>query len=57
MSQLERATGVGRNTIYYYIGEGLLPNGQKASATRAIYDQTHVDLLREIGRLKTEGLV
>jgi AcrR family transcriptional regulator len=56
ISQLERATGVGRNTIYYYIGEGLLPPGQKASATRAIYDQTHVDLLEEIGRLKEQGL-
>jgi AcrR family transcriptional regulator len=56
ISQLEKATGVGRNTIYYYVGEGLLPPGQKASATRAIYHQTHVDLLEEIGRLKSEGL-
>jgi AcrR family transcriptional regulator len=56
ISQLESATGVGRNTIYYYIGEGLLPPGQKASATRALYDKSHVDLLREIARLKDEGL-
>jgi len=56
ISELERAAGVGRDTIYYYISEGLLPPGQKASATRAIYDQSHVDLLREIARLKAEGL-
>jgi AcrR family transcriptional regulator len=56
ISELERATGVGRSTIYYYIGEGLLPPGQKSSATRAIYDRTHVELLDEIRRLKAEGL-
>jgi AcrR family transcriptional regulator len=56
ISQLEKATGVGRDTIYYYIREGLLPAGQKASATRSIYDESHADLLREIGRLKEGGL-
>ena len=56
ISQLERETGVGRGTVYYYVSEGLLPPAQKASATRAIYDQTHVDLLREITRLKAEGI-
>ena len=56
ISELERATGVGRGTIYYYVSEGLLPRGQKASATRAIYGQSHVDLLQEITRLKAEGL-
>jgi AcrR family transcriptional regulator len=56
ISQLEKASGVGRATIHFYIGEELLPPGQKARATRALYDQTHVDLLREIGRLKEEGL-
>ena len=56
ISQLEKATGVGRDTIYYYIREGLLPAGQKASATRSLYGQSHADLLREIGRLKDGGL-
>lgn len=56
ISQLERETGVGRSAIYYYISEGLLPPAQKASATRAVYNQSHVDLIREIGRLKGEGL-
>ena len=56
ISALERESGVGRNTIYYYIGFGLLPPAQKASATRAVYDQSHLDLLREITRLKGNGL-
>ncbi len=56
ISELERETGVGRSTIYYYISDGLLPPAQKASATRAVYEQSHVDLLREIKRLKATGL-
>jgi DNA-binding transcriptional MerR regulator len=56
ITELERESGVGRNTIYYYIGDGLLPPAQKASATRSIYNQAHVELLREITRLKGEGL-
>jgi AcrR family transcriptional regulator len=56
ISELERESGVGRNTIYYYISDGLLPPAQKASATRAVYDRSHVELLREITRLKAQGL-
>ncbi|MCX8031871.1 MAG: TetR family transcriptional regulator [Thermoleophilia bacterium] len=56
ISQLERESGVSRGVIYYYISEGLLPPAQKASATRAVYDQRHVDLLREISQLKKQGL-
>jgi AcrR family transcriptional regulator len=55
ISELERESGVGRNTIYYYIGFGLLPPAQKSSATRAIYDEAHLDLVREITRRKAEG--
>ena len=56
ISELEEASGVGRNTIYYYISDGLLPPAQKASATRAVYNRLHVELLGEITRLKAEGL-
>lgn len=55
ISQLEELAGVSRSTIHFYISEGLLPSGQKSSATRAVYDQSHVDLLFEIGRLKARG--
>ena len=56
ISQLERESGVGRSTVYYYIGEGLLPPAQKASATRAIYDGRHLELLTQISELKSQGL-
>jgi AcrR family transcriptional regulator len=56
ISELESETGVGRSIIHHYIRIGLLPPAQKASPTRAIYDECHVELLREITRLKGEGL-
>ena len=55
ITALEEASGVPRSTIYYYVREGLLPTAQKAAASRAIYTEAHVELLREIGRLKDEG--
>ena len=55
ISELERATNVPRSTIYFYVREGLLPPGQKAAASRAIYTDVHAELLREITRLKKAG--
>ena len=55
ISELERASGVPRSTIYYYVREGLLPTAQKAAASRAIYAESHVELLEEIARLKEAG--
>jgi len=56
ISELEQASDVPRSTIYYYVREGILPQAQKAAASRAIYTDAHVELLQEIHRLKTEGL-
>jgi AcrR family transcriptional regulator len=56
ITDLEKASGVPRSTIYYYVREGLLPTAQKAAASRAIYSDTHVDLLRDISALKQEGV-
>jgi AcrR family transcriptional regulator len=56
ISELESESGVGRDTVYHYVSIGLLPPAQKARATRGLYDQSHVDLLSEINRLKAEGL-
>lgn len=55
ISELENASGEPRSTIYFYVREGLLPVAQKAAASRAIYSQAHLDLLKEIARLKGEG--
>ena len=56
ITALEKATGVPRSTIYYYVREGLLPIAQKAAASRAIYTEAHAELLGEIGRLKDKRL-
>jgi AcrR family transcriptional regulator len=56
MSELERASGVPRTTIHFYLREKLLCAGLKTSATRALYSQRHLDRLSAIERLKQEGL-
>ena len=56
ITELEQACGVSRSTIYYYVREGLLPTAQKAAASRAVYAESHVELLREIRRLKEQGM-
>lgn len=53
---LERESGVPRSTIHFYIRAGLLPPGQKSAASRAVYSSRHLELLREINRLKADGL-
>jgi DNA-binding transcriptional MerR regulator len=56
ISQLERETGVPRSTIHHYLREGCLPAAQKTAASRALYTDAHVDLLREIVALRGRGL-
>ena len=56
ITDLERTSGVPRSTVYYYVREGLLPTAQKAAASRAIYSDQHLALLRDIEGLKEQGL-
>lgn len=56
ISTLERETGASRSTIHFYIREGLLPKPQKTAASRALYGQDHLRLLRKIAELKHSGL-
>ena len=53
--ELERSSGVPRSTIYFYVREGLLPIAQKAAASRAVYSETHLELLEQISQLKLQG--
>jgi AcrR family transcriptional regulator len=55
ITELEAAGETPRSTIYYYVREGLLPPAQKAAASRALYSDAHVELLKEIRRLKATG--
>ena len=54
MRELEKASGVGRETIRYYIREGLLPEPDRASRNSASYNDSHVARLRAIKRLQEE---
>lgn len=54
MRDLELASGVGRETIRYYIREGLLPEPEKPSRNSARYGDIHVARLKAIKRLQEE---
>lgn len=54
MRDLERRTGVGRETIRYYIGLGLLPEPVKPTRNTAEYTDDHVRRLEVIRRLQQE---
>ena len=54
MRELEQRTGVGRETIRYYIREGLLPEPARASRNSASYSEAHVRRLKAIKRLQEE---
>jgi DNA-binding transcriptional MerR regulator len=53
---LEKVTGVPRTTIHYYLRQGLLPRPQKTAASRSLYTDEHVGILRRIAELKQQGL-
>lgn len=54
MRELEKASGVGRETIRYYIREGLLPEPDRVSRNSAWYSDDHVARLKAIKRLQEE---
>jgi len=54
MAELERRTGVGRETIRYYIRERLLPEPERRARNVAVYSDAHVEQLRTIKRLQEE---
>ena len=54
MRELERRSGVGRETIRYYIGLGLLPEPARPKANVADYGEEHVARLATIKRLQAE---
>ena len=51
LAELSERSGVTIPTIKYYRREGLLPAGEPAGATRARYDEAHLDRLRLIRAL------
>lgn len=54
MKELEARTGVGRETIRYYIREGLLDEPERPKRNVAVYDENHVRRITLIKRLQHE---
>ncbi len=54
MRELETRSGVGRETIRFYIREGLLPEPARAARNSASYSEAHVTRLGTIKRLQEE---
>ncbi len=54
MRDLERESGVSRETIRYYIREGLLPEPSRSHRNSATYSREHLARLLTIRRLKDE---
>ncbi len=56
ISELSTATGVSVASIKYYLREGLLPEGQRTSATQATYGEDHRRRLGVIRALVDSGV-
>lgn len=54
MAELARLSGVSRETIHYYLREGLLAPGEKSGRTISYYDESHLERLRLIRQLREE---
>lgn len=55
IAELARRSGTSRETIHFYLREGLLRKPKKTSRNMAYYDETHVEELKLIKRLRTES--
>jgi DNA-binding transcriptional MerR regulator len=56
MRDLERATGVGRETIRFYIREGLLPDPVRPARNVAWYDESFIERIALIKKLRNRYL-
>jgi DNA-binding transcriptional MerR regulator len=54
MAELAKLSGVARETIHYYLREGLLAPGEKSGKTISYYDDSHLERLRLIRHLREE---
>lgn len=56
ISELSDRSGVAVPTIKYYLREGLMPEGERLSATQAAYRSVHLERLRLIRALVDSGV-
>lgn len=56
IAELEKKSGFQRSTIHHYIRCGLLHDPYRTSQTMAYYDESHLEMLREIKTIKVNFL-
>ena len=54
MRDLSEQTGLDRQTIHFYIQQGLVPEGQKTGRNMAYYSSAHLDRIRLVRSLAHE---
>ncbi len=54
ISELAARSGIPRSTIHFYTRKGLLPPPVKTGETMAYYDESHLDRLRTIQKMKMD---
>ncbi len=57
LAELSERSGVSTATIKYYLREGLLPPGERVSATQAEYDEEHLRRLRLVRAMVQVGRI
>lgn len=55
MRELEKLSGINRKMIQHYINNGMLPEPERPKRNVAIYNEQHVNALRSIRQLQSEG--
>ena len=55
IAELARRSDTSKETIHFYLREGLLRKPKKTSRNMAYYDETHVEQLKLIKRLRSES--
>lgn len=57
MRDLVRETGLKRETIHFYLAEGLLPPGRKLGRNSVVYGPEHIERLRQIRELRERAFL
>lgn len=57
INELEKRAGIPRTTIHFYVRHGLLHPPLKTGRTMAYYNESHLNRLQSIQKLKVEGRV
>ncbi len=56
IGEVESLTGFSRRTVHYYLQMDLLHPPKKTGKTMSYYDELHIRKLKQIGKLKQQGL-